>query len=558
MDVIYTGFVNNEDKSVLTTEIDIICSAEKMSDVGTYTISLEGGSAINYSISQYNSGKLTIIKADQTLTWNQNLSGIKQYSQIALEATSSSGLPVSYEMSPNNVANLYSNSGKWYLDCFGTGAVNIRAVQAGDNNHNATAMLSKTLVVSGTGVDPSNPQIYLHVEESGTLPSLIAENRKYQIKNLRLTGLLNGTDINYLREMAGCDSNGNTTMGVLEILDISGCTIVPGGRSYYKSYYTEKLKINDYMFYGCKAMVNIMLPDKTTTIEDFAFANCDRLSVISIPNDVTKFGNQSFINDISLVRIPMPQALISIGEMAFMGCNGISELTLPINLKTIGDNMIKDCQNISQINVESGNPYFASLNGVLYTNSFDELLIFPVNHKSTKYTIVDGTQKIASDAFINAKKLTGAILPSSLLSIGRNAFIGCVNLSTLQVNALTPPICANDCFEAVSKTLCELRVPIGCYSYYWVAPVWSGFNKIVESDGTGIVDISVDDNTMVYVEDSHIIVAGAPIDTYVRIYQMNGLLMYQQHSNGEDISYQPSANGTYIVLVGSKAFKIVI
>lgn len=556
-EIVYTGFVNNEDKSALTVEANAICSAEKLSDVGTYPISVEGGSAINYLITQYNSGKLTITKADQTLIWNQNLSDIQQYSQIALEAKSSAGLPVTYEMSPNNVATLYNNNGIWYLDCFGTGAVNIRAVQNGDKNHNAAPMISKTLVVSGTGGDPSNPQIYLNVEEAGTLPSLIADNRKYQIKNLRLTGYLNGTDVNFLREMAGSDSYGNKTAGILETLDISGCTIVSGGRSYYKSCYTDNCKVSDYMFYNCKVLVNLMLPDNTTTIEDFAFADCDRLSVVSIPNDVKSFGNQSFRNDISLMRIPMPQSLTSIGDMAFMGCNGISDITLPLNVKTIGAGIVKDCHNISQINVESGNSNFASQNGVLYTYSLDELLIFPANHNSTNYTVNDGTQKIASDAFVNAKNLSNVILPSSLLSVGRDAFIGCVNLSTITVNALTPPICENDCFEDVSKARCELKVPKGCYSYYWVAPIWSEFNKIVEHVSSSIYDVSMD-NIEVSVDGLNIMVTGTPNDIYVHIYQMNGLLIYQQRSNGEGISYQPATAGTYIIVVGNRTYKIMV
>lgn len=107
----YTGFVNDEDKSVITVVPDIVCPANKSSDVGTYTISLNGGEALNYVINKYNSGILTIEKADQTLAWHQDLSNIPMYSQVALEARSSAGLPVTYEMSPNNVATLYNNNG---------------------------------------------------------------------------------------------------------------------------------------------------------------------------------------------------------------------------------------------------------------------------------------------------------------------------------------------------------------------------------------------------------------------------------------------------------------
>ena len=560
-EISYSGFVNGEDFSVLTAPVIANCTADETSDVGTYPITLHGGDAINYEVKSYTSGKLTIEKANQTITWNQDLSNITMGTQIALNATSSSGLPVSYEMSPNNVATLYSNSGTWYLDCYASGAVSIRANHAGDKNHNPSDVVTKTLVVfGGGGSDPSNPQIYLHIEDPGTLPSLIAENRKYQIKNLRLSGYLNGTDINYIREMAGSDAYGNTTAGVLELLDISSCTIVPGGRSYFSkgtSCYTTNNYIGDYMFYNCKVLTNLLLPSNATVIEDYAFADCSRLSVLSIPNGVTSFGTETFRNDIGLLRIPMPENLTSIGDKAFMGCNNLTEIDIPANVFYIGDGIVKDCENISRINVDASNQYFASKDGVLFDYEYTTLKIFPVNNPSSIYKVMNGVTRIAPYSFVNAKKLTEVTLPSSLLTIGTDAFIGCVNLNILHTEAIVPPVCDNDCFESVSKTRCELQVPQGCYNAYWVAPVWSEFNKIVENGSSSINDVSRD-NIEVSVDGLNIMITGTPNDISVRIYQMNGLLIYQQRSNGENISYQLATPGTYIVAVGNKTFKILV
>lgn len=552
----YIGFVNNEDKFALTNAPNIVCSANKSSDVGSYPILLDGGNALNYEINKYNSGTLTIEKANQIISWNQDLSNIQMYSQVALDASSNSGLPVSYEMSPNNVASLYNNNGTWYLDCFGSGAVNIRAVQNGDKNYNAASMVSNTLVVIGTGGDPSNPQIFLNIENAGSLPNLIADNRKYQIKNLRLTGYLNGTDINFLREMTGSDSYGNSTPGILETLDISGCTIVSGGRSYYKSCQTSNNKVGDYMFFNCKQLVNLMLPENTTVIEDYALADCDRLSVISLPDGVKAFGVQSFRNDISLLRIPMPSSLTSIKDYAFMGCNGISEITIPASVTNIGDGIVKDCQNISKINVIEGNNHFASENGVLYTSTFDELLIFPINYESNSYVVKDGTEIIAPYAFVNSKRLSDVTLPPTLTNIGEDAFIGCVNLSSLQVKALNPPVCYNDCFDAVSKTRCKLIVPKGCYSYYWVAPVWSEFNKITESDFSSINNILIEAIDVI-VDNRNIVIRSVPDGVQAHIYKSDGTLVYASTSNGSEISYQPSASGVYIVTTLGHAYKVV-
>ena len=554
----YTGFVNNDDASELNQTVVATCEATKLSDVGTYPIILSGGQANNYNISSYNSGNLTIEKADQTIKWDQDLSSVVMYSQVALEATSSSNLPVSYEMSPNNVATLYSNAGKWYLDCYGSGAVSIRATQNGDKNHNASPIITKTLVVYGNGGDdPSNPQIYLNVEEPGTLSSMIAENRKYQIKNLRLTGNLNGTDINFIREMAGSDSFGNPTPGILETLDISGCTVVSGGRSYYQSNRTSEYVVGDYMFYNCKVLTTLRLPENSISIGNSAFADCDRLSVIAIPNSVKSFGPKSFANAISLLRIPMPDDLTIIGDMAFMGCNGITALTLPESVSSIGDGIVNGCQNLSQIDVEVGNSHYASKDGVLYDSGFHELLIFPVNHEKAEYSVVDEVTSIAPYAFLNAKKLTTVNLPSTLTSIGKDAFIGCMNLSTLQVKALNPPVCQNDCFENVSKTRCELQVPLGCRSYYWVAPVWSEFNRIVESDFTGIENVE-SNGVHISVQNGSINISGCPQNIVVRIYHTNGTLVFNSNATEGFLQFTPNSTGTYILLIGSTSYKILI
>jgi hypothetical protein len=554
----YKGFVNNEDASELNQTVTATCEATKLSDVGTYPIILSGGMADNYNISSYNNGNLTIEKANQTISWNQDLSNIVMYSQVALEAASTSNLPVTYEMSPNNVATLYNNGGIWYLDCYGSGAVSIRATQNGDKNHNAAPIITKTLLVYGTGGDdPSNPQIYLNVDEPGTLSSMIAENRKYQIKNLRLTGNLNGTDINFIREMAGSDSFGNPTPGILETLDISGCTIVSGGRSYYQSNRTSEYVVGDYMFYNCKVLMTLRLPENSISIGNSAFADCDRLSVIAIPNSVKSFGTKSFANAISLLRIPMPEYLTTIGDMAFMGCNGITELTLPESVSSIGEGIVNDCQNLSQIDVEVGNNHYASKDGVLYDSDFHELLIFPVNHEKTEYSVVDEVTSIAPYAFLNAKKLTTVNLPSTLASIGKDAFIGCVNLSMLQVKALNPPICQNDCFENVSKTRCELQVPLGCRSYYWVAPVWSEFNRIVESGFTGIENVE-SNGVHFSVQNGSINISGCPRDVVVRIYQTNGTLVFNSNATEGFLQFTPNFIGTYILLIGNTSYKIMI
>ena len=77
-------------------------------------------------------------------------------------------------------------------------------------------------------------QITLKLDEAGTLPTKIAVSRKNLITNLKIVGKINGTDLKFIREMAGCDFNRKKTDGKLSILDLSEAKIVAGGDAYVR------------------------------------------------------------------------------------------------------------------------------------------------------------------------------------------------------------------------------------------------------------------------------------------------------------------------------------
>ncbi len=67
--ITYTGFVNGENSSVLDVLPVASTSATSGSNVGTYSITISGGSDVNYNFNYVN-GTLTITKATPTVTWN--------------------------------------------------------------------------------------------------------------------------------------------------------------------------------------------------------------------------------------------------------------------------------------------------------------------------------------------------------------------------------------------------------------------------------------------------------------------------------------------------------
>ena len=161
-EISYNGFVNNEDERVLRSKPLASTTATKRSDVGSYKISVGDGEAQNYEFS-YIDGVLTIEKAYQTLSWEQDFSDAKQYDQLELMAEASSGLAVTYSIEGDNIGSITKIGTKQYLDCSGAGEAIIVAQQEGDKNYWQTTKMYKPIKIVPTAVQDLENQAN-HVE----------------------------------------------------------------------------------------------------------------------------------------------------------------------------------------------------------------------------------------------------------------------------------------------------------------------------------------------------------------------------------------------------------
>lgn len=176
-EVLYSGFAGNEDESVLNEAPVANTTATKTSNVGTYTIKVSGGNADNYTFS-YTSGTLTINKAEQTISWNQDLSNLNVGDQVELQAVASSGLPITYTMDNSSFAEIYSTGSKYYLDCLAEGQFTIRAVQSGNNNYYSSPRVSKSVTIIGN-VSPSDPTLTINQADNGTISMQVSKGKTY-------------------------------------------------------------------------------------------------------------------------------------------------------------------------------------------------------------------------------------------------------------------------------------------------------------------------------------------------------------------------------------------
>ena len=269
----------------------------------------------------------------------------------------------------------------------------------------------------------------IKLDEAGTLPDKISANEKNLITNLKIVGKINGTDLKFIREMAGRDFNGEKTDGKLSILDLSEAKIVAGGDAYVRfseNYYTSNDKLGNYVFYGCSGLTSLTLPSSVTSIGNYAFTGCSGLTSLTLPSGVTSIGDYAFQDCSGLTSLTIPSGVTSIGNQAFYGCSGLTSLTIPSGVTSIG-----------------------------------------------KW------------AFYGCSGLTSLTIPSGVTSIGGYAFYGCSGLTSIYVYPENLPKLGTDIFNGCDAKNCTVYVPKGTIDDYKLSK-FGYFEKIVEFDASGI------------------------------------------------------------------------
>lgn len=196
-------------------------------------------------------------------------------------------------------------------------------------------------------------QVVVKLDKAGTLFDKIGSTKMFQITSLKIIGEINGTDLELIRMMAGCDRRGEVTSGKLSILDLSEVAIIKGGGFYYEDYETVDDVIGDYAFLGCSSLASVSIPSSITSIGYCSFSSCGNLTSVSIPSSVTSIGDGAFSYCGSLTSASIPSSVTSIGRYAFLSCSNLASVTLPSGLASISDGVFQNCSSLASVTLPS-------------------------------------------------------------------------------------------------------------------------------------------------------------------------------------------------------------
>jgi hypothetical protein len=221
--------------------------------------------------------------------------------------------------------------------------------------------------------------------------------------------------------------------------------------------------IGSYAFAGA-GIINLRMPESITTIGEASFFYCSSLTSVTIPGSVASIGARAF-EYCGLTNATIGNGVSSIGDSAFYGCANLPCIEIPASVTNIGTEAFAYCGSLRMISVDTDNPSFFSVDGVLFDNNQAALLAFP-GGLTGGYTVPAGVSAIADEAFEGCAGLTSVTIPASVSSIGNLAFYDSTSISSVYFLG-NAPIVNSDIFE------CD------CHTKVYYLPGTAGWSNIL-------------------------------------------------------------------------------
>ncbi len=246
--------------------------------------------------------------------------------------------------------------------------------------------------------------------------------------------------------------------------------------------------IGDFAFEGCSGLTNMTIENNVTSIGYCAFESCSSLTSLKIGPSVTSIGDFAFHLCSSLTSLTIGPSVTSIGDSAFWGCSRLTNVIIPASVTSIGVEAFTACYSLSWIRVDTNNPAYSSVDGVLFDKSETKLFQYPVASAATSYTIPNSVTNIGVGAFSNCSGLASVTIGPSVTSIGDFAFAECSGLTSVSIgNSVTSigVFAFQWCTSLTSLTIGTSVTNIGYHAFEYCTSLTS---LIIPASVTSIAD----------------------------------------------------------------------
>lgn len=218
-------------------------------------------------------------------------------------------------------------------------------------------------------------------------------------------------------------------------------------------------------FSGCTSLTRIDVTDLMVWGND-TFNGCTNLEyfhgsgstqgVLNIPIGVTSIGNYALKQVGKVTKLTIPDTVTSLGIYCCQNMTSLNEVTIGSGVTTIYYDAFIDDSALSRVNISDLSAWLnITYDGIFRPQSnplFYAHHLYLNDSLVTSINFPQGTTTIKPIVMAGCTDLTAVTIPSTVTSIGSNAFYGCSNLAISDLDCTNITDLGNDAFGDVSIT----------------------------------------------------------------------------------------------------------
>ena len=212
-------------------------------------------------------------------------------------------------------------------------------------------------------------------------------------------------------------------------------------------------------FQGCKSLVSFDFPVSLLTIDYAAFYGCTSLNNIDLKENVDVIGTNAFYDTAFMnnkdhwvdgvlylnnhlikadaktlkEKYEILDGTVSISDSAFIDCTNLKELILPSSLLYIDYNVFKNCTSLNRVEYKGKMSEWFNIHFLNeYSNPLHYADEFHIDDAEERINIPEGVTSIPSGTF-RGTNISSVIIPSTVTSIGAEAFKDCTSLKDIKL-----------------------------------------------------------------------------------------------------------------------------
>ena len=145
---------------------------------------------------------------------------------------------------------------------------------------------------------------------------------------------------------------------------------------------------------------------------------------------VYEIEEEAFDNCVDITGVVFPEGLEVIGYDALCGCENLGDIVIPTTVRE--GISFPFAYKMNSITVAEGNPYFKSVDGVVYSKDGFRLVFFP-SGRTGEWTVPDSVTALDDASFAGAS-LSTVNIHARVGELGQGVFIDCFNMTRFSVD----------------------------------------------------------------------------------------------------------------------------